>query len=329
MRLPIYLGATLLAAAAAVPAHGQDKRGGSSIAPAASGIGTPLIYHVVTGAGGLPVVFVHGITCDHSDWDPQVRALSTSHQTVAVDLRGHGRSPGTAAECSIERYGADVAEVMRSHDLPAAVLVGHSLGCRVVVEAALQAPERTAGVILVDGSQFAEAMAPVMKERLARPDGFREVMAGMFAEMFTAKSDRVTRSAILARAAALPPAIGTKLLTDIVRYDVTRFTPALTCLRVPVMAIQTTYTNEKRERTTMRAGQNTPFLDMLRASVRSLRVEVIEDTGHFPQLDEPTRTNALLTDFLAACAAARERGPRSAQPGASARAHRAPTSAAR
>ena len=88
--------------------------GGSSIAPAASGIGAPLIYHVVTGAGRVPVVFVHGITCDHSDWDPQVRALSTSHQTVAVDLRGHGRSPGTAAECSIERYGADVAEVMRS-----------------------------------------------------------------------------------------------------------------------------------------------------------------------------------------------------------------------
>ncbi len=304
MRFPMCLGAMLFAAAPVVPAHAQDNRGASPVARATSEVGTPLIYHVVTGAGPLPVVFVHGLACAHSDWDAQVRTLSTSHQTVAVDLRGHGRSPGTAAECSIERYGADVAEVMRSLDLSAAVLVGHSLGCRVVVEAALQAPARTAGVVLLDGSQFAAAMAPVMKERLARPDGFKEVMAGMFAEMFTAKSDRGARSEILARAGRMPPAIGTKVLTDLIRYDVTRFTPALTCLRVPVMAIQTTYTNEKRVRTTMRAGQNTPFLDMLRANVRSLRVEVIEDTGHFAQLDEAARTNALLADFLAACAAA-------------------------
>jgi pimeloyl-ACP methyl ester carboxylesterase len=33
-------------------------------------------------------------------------------------------------------------------------------------------------------------------------------------------------------------------------------------------------------------------------SVASLRVEVIEDTGHFPQLDEPARTTALVADFL-------------------------------
>jgi pimeloyl-ACP methyl ester carboxylesterase len=65
------------------------------------------------------------------------------------------------------------------------------------------------------------------------------------------------------------------------------------------MVIQTTHSNERRERTTMRPGQNTPFLDMLRANVASLRAEVIEDTGHFPQLDEPARTNALMTDFLA------------------------------
>ena len=55
-------------------------------------------------------------------------------------------SPGSAADCSIERYGADVAEVMRALALPPAMLVGHSMGCRVVVEAALQAPAQTAAV---------------------------------------------------------------------------------------------------------------------------------------------------------------------------------------
>ena len=101
----------------------------------------PLIHHVVTGQGRPPIVFVHGFGCAHSDWDAQVAHLSPRHQTVAVDLRGHGASPGTPDECSIERYGADVAEVMQTLALPPAVLVGHSMGCRVVVEAAMQATD--------------------------------------------------------------------------------------------------------------------------------------------------------------------------------------------
>ena len=48
--------------------------------------------------------------CAHSDWDAQAAHLSSRHQMVAVDLRGHGASPGTAADCPIERSGADVAE---------------------------------------------------------------------------------------------------------------------------------------------------------------------------------------------------------------------------
>src|SRR3954453_4837520 len=125
----------------------------------------PLIHHVVTGTGRPPIVFVHGFGCALADWDAQVAHLSSHHKTVAADLRGHGKSPGEAAECSVERYGADVAEVMCALDLPRAVVVGHSMGCRVAVEAALQAPARTAAVILVDGSQFAAAMGPVLMQR--------------------------------------------------------------------------------------------------------------------------------------------------------------------
>jgi pimeloyl-ACP methyl ester carboxylesterase len=49
----------------------------------------------------------------------------------------------------------------------------------------------------------------------------------------------------------------------------------------------------------MTNGQTTPYLDMLRTRVPSVRIEIIEDTGHFPQIDEPDQTNALIDDFLA------------------------------
>jgi len=147
-----------------------------------------LIHHVATGDGPPPVVFVHGFACGHTDWDAQVAHLSPRHRTVAVDLRGHGASPGTADECSIERYGADEAEVMRALVLPPAVLVGHSMGCRVVVEAVLQAPEHAVGVVLVDGSQFAPAMEATFREAFATPEGYANLVQRWFRDMFTAKS---------------------------------------------------------------------------------------------------------------------------------------------
>ena len=258
-----------------------------------------LIYHVVNGDGRPPIVFVHGFACAHTDWDAQVAHLSPRHRTVAVDLRGHGASPGTAAECSIERYGADVAEVMRALALPPAVLVGHSLGCRVVIEAALQAPAHTAGVILVDGSQFAPAMADLLRAQFARPDGFATHVNGLFKDMFTATSDQAVAASVVERAGRLPRAIGEKMMLDLQRYDVGRLTASLASLRVPVMALQATYANEKRERRTMREGQTTPYLDMLRASVPSARIEIIADTGHFPQLDASAQTNVLIDRFVA------------------------------
>ena len=262
-----------------------------------------LIHHVVTGNGEPPIVFVHGFACAHTDWDAQVAHLAPRHQTVAVDLRGHGATPGTVEECSIERYGADVAEVMRALALPPAVLVGHSMGCRVVVEAALRVPRQTAGVILVDGSQFAAVMEPILMERFAAPDGYATITRALFNDMFTPRSDRAVAASVLERASRLPRPIGEKMLIDMLRYDVGRLTGSLATLRVPVMALQTTYSNEKRERMSMSKGQTTPYLDMLRANVPSIRTEIIEDTGHFPQLDESARTNALIDSFVASLAA--------------------------
>jgi pimeloyl-ACP methyl ester carboxylesterase len=257
-----------------------------------------LIHHVVTCKGPSAGAFVHGFGCAHSDWDAQVVHLSQRHLTVAVDLRGHGASPGTAAECSIERFGADVAEVMQALAMPPAVLVGHSMGCRVVIEAALQAPAHAAGIVLIDGSQFASAMEMTLRETFATLDGYSTLARRWFEDMFTVKSDPAVVASVVERAERLPRSLGEKLLLDMTRYDVSRLTTSLADLRVPVVAVQTTYSNEQRERRPMRKGQTTPYLEMLRARIPSVRIEIIEDTGHFPQIDESGQTNALLDNFL-------------------------------
>ncbi len=254
-----------------------------------------MINHVVRGESSPAIVFVHGFGCALSDWDAQVAALSPRFRTVAVDLPGHGGSPGGPDDVGIDLYADAVISLLTGPS----VLVGHSMGCRVVVEAAVRAPGAVAGLVLVDGSQFAPAMAPVLAQRFATAEGYTAMIGGMFQDMFTPKSDPAVAAAVIARAGALPYPVGAALMTAMQRYDVERFEAALSLVRVPALAVQSTYSNEKRERRTMAAGQSSPFLDMLRARVAGVRVEVVADTGHFPQLDEAGRTTALIEGFVA------------------------------
>jgi len=260
-----------------------------------------IIHHVVSGDGSPPFVLVHGFTCDHTDWAAQVAHLSPRHKTVAVDLKGHGATPGTPADCTIEGYGADVVAVMEALDLPPAIVVGHSMGCRVAVEVAVQAPGRTAGVILVDGSQFNRET-----EALVRPlfavGGYGQMVRALFAPMFTDRTAPEVRTSIEARALALPREIGEKITLDTIRYDIAALEGALRQVTAPLLVLQSTYTTPDRNRHTLKVGQQIPYFELFRRSAPSARIEIVPDTGHFTQIDAPDATNAVLDAFVSSLA---------------------------
>jgi pimeloyl-ACP methyl ester carboxylesterase len=158
------------------------------------------IHHIVAGSGVPALVFVHGLCCGHTDWRAQVAHFRARHRTVAVDLPGHGETPAAEA-ATIESCGAEVAALLRARDVPPAVLVGHSLGCRVVLDAAQRAPERVAGVVLVDGSRFGPAMTPIFEAAFAA-GGYQPLIRALFQQMFTPNSDPATAAAVIERALA-------------------------------------------------------------------------------------------------------------------------------
>jgi len=259
-----------------------------------------LIHHIVAGAGSPPIVFVHGLACSHTDWQRQIDHFSARHLTIAVDLPGHGATPA-ADTSSIERCGMDVAALLRARALPPAVLVGHSLGCRVALDAALRAPEHVAGIVLVDGSRFAPAATQAFAARFAAGE-YKALVRGLFQQMFTPRSDARTAAAVLERALALPEDVGQALLLSLVRYDVDKLEGALERMARPLLVLQSTAINEKRERTSMTAGQTTPYLDFIRAKVPAAHVVVVPGVGHFPQLEAPAETNRAIERFIATLA---------------------------
>lgn len=107
------------------------------------------LYYESIGNGNPPLVSIHGYTCDHTDWDYQAKRLKDTYQVVNCDLRGHGQSTGINTKGTIEEFAGDVGQLMRTLNLPGAVLIGHSMGCRVALETCRQNLGSVAGVILI------------------------------------------------------------------------------------------------------------------------------------------------------------------------------------
>lgn len=255
------------------------------------------------GSGVPEMVFVHGFTCDHTDWAAQVAEFGGAQAVLACDLRGHGQTPGDPADCSIERLGADVAQLVRSRDLKEAILVGHSMGCRVVLEAYRGAPERVAGLVLIDGSRMGTG-DPAQAEEAMRAAidfvGFPAFADALCKGMFFRPSTDATR--IVGRAQRVSGAIGGALFPSMARWDAGRMDAALDAVRVPLMVIQSTTLSPERKRVQLKEGETAPWLDLVRRRVPGARIEVIAGSSHFPQIDAPARVNALLADFVGSLA---------------------------
>ncbi len=260
----------------------------------------PLIQHTRQGKGLPPIVFVHGFGCARSDWDEQVAYFSPKHDTVAVDLGAHGSSPGRPEHAKIETHGADVAALMQQLDLGPSILVGHSMGCRVVLEAAQRQPSRTKAIILVDGSRLGEtgSKAYMARAKAIADMGYAKFVTAAFAQMFGAEYDKAKAAAIIRRAVERDPEICGALFVDIGRYDSEHMDRVLGATKVPLLAIQTTVTGSDGKRLSRAKGETTPYLDLLRAKVKGARIEIIPGIGHFPQLERIPETNALLEDFI-------------------------------
>jgi pimeloyl-ACP methyl ester carboxylesterase len=260
------------------------------------------MHFLQRGSGEPALVFVHGFCCTHEDWRAQINYFERTHEVVACDLRAHGATPGKPHECTIENYGGDVAALVNNLELERVVLVGHSMGCRVVLQAARLIPDKVAGIVLVDGSRNApdgEGSDPQRVEAAARAAieklGYAPFAERLFRQMFFKPSAQA--EAIVARAVKTSTEFGPHLWPRISRWDAEHMDAAFAAARAPVLAIQSTTRNAQLERAPLKRGDTSPWIDYLRQ--RGARVEIVPDTGHFTQLEAPETVNRLIADFLA------------------------------
>jgi len=76
---------------------------------------------------GFPLILIHGLSDDSNLWVPIVSVFSKYYRTIAIDVRGHGRSSKPDMPYSIPLLAADIFEFVNKMEIPQANFMGLSM----------------------------------------------------------------------------------------------------------------------------------------------------------------------------------------------------------
>jgi sigma-B regulation protein RsbQ len=254
---------------------------------------------ITRGEGARPVVLVHGFGTDQTMWRGVVEALAPDHRVVLLDHVGSGRSdiasysPGKYG--NLDAYANDLAEICAALDLRDALLVGHSIGGMIALRAAIAAPDRFRGLVMIGSSA----------RYLDDPPSYT---GGFTAEAVDGLLDMMERN-YLGWAKALAP----RVMKSPDRPDLENELEALFCATDPAIARRFAAVTFYSDSRALLADARLPTLllqspddmivpraaaDYLAAKLPSATLRVLQAVGHYPHLRDPIETARLIGQFL-------------------------------
>jgi esterase len=100
---------------------------------------------------GKPLIILHGLFGLSDNWVSIGKILAQHYHIIIPDLRNHGQSPHSSF-FNYDAMSADIADLMDELSFPSATVMGHSMGGKVAMQFALDYPENTDRLIVVDMS---------------------------------------------------------------------------------------------------------------------------------------------------------------------------------
>jgi pimeloyl-ACP methyl ester carboxylesterase len=128
------------------------------------------------GAGGLPIVLLHGIGSNASSFASLMAAFDARHPIFAWDAPGYGGSTSLPVDWpDASDYAAAVSRLLDLLEISRCVVAGHSLGTLIAARLALTSPSRVAALFLLSpalgyGVQRGDALPPAVAARLTELD---------------------------------------------------------------------------------------------------------------------------------------------------------------
>jgi len=268
--------------------------------------GQPVNVCEIGPADGDPIVWIHGLSGSWQNWLENLPVFAEAgFRCLALDLPGFGQSPMPRDEITITGYGALVNELLEELEIPAASIVGNSMGGFIASELAICCPQRVQRLVLVSaaGLSVEDLRNDMGMALLRRLDFLLGACVGWFASRsdFVAKRERLrfaTFSIVAAHPQQLPPPLVEENLRGsgkpgfipsvqaLTTYPIRERLPEICC---PTLIVWGT----KDHLVPVRDAHEFERL------IPDSRKVIYEDTGHVPQLERPTAFNALVREFIA------------------------------
>jgi pimeloyl-ACP methyl ester carboxylesterase len=147
------------------------------------------LYYAASGeraSGFPPLILIHGAGSSHLCWAPEIRCLK-GFRVLAVDLPGHGRSAGIALQ-SIAAYTKSLEAFLESCGFYRVVLIGHSMGGAIALQAALNNPARICAIGVCGTSAHFEIPQDLLSD-FQNPASTRRTLETLQNLLFTADAN--------------------------------------------------------------------------------------------------------------------------------------------
>ena len=260
-------------------------------APRAIAVGEGVINVLEAGlAGEEAVVFLHGFGGDLSTWLFNQAAVSETHQTIALDLPGHGgSSPLAGGDDLLARIVAAVEGALQSVAPARIHLVAHSFGGAVAAAIASNQPQRVASLTLIApiglGKQMSrDFLTDFIAAERRRP--LLGVLERLFADPSKITSDMVEGTLRFKRLEGVPEALGA--IADIIADDNGQrqsIAGQIAGLKCPVLLIW---------------GDQDQIVPVPEAAdlPANAKLTIIQGAGHMPQMEAASSVNNLITQNI-------------------------------
>ncbi|UCG59942.1 MAG: alpha/beta hydrolase, partial [Phycisphaerales bacterium] len=268
-------------------------RSGDDAGAVAAGTATPTdgvtIAYDVRGEGETALVFIHGWACDRSFWYEQLADFARDYKVVALDLGGHGESTVDRDVWSTAALGGDVQAVVEELNLEKVVLIGHSLGGAVALEAARLMPGRVVGIVGADTlhnaeQEYTEEM--VQQAVAAFEANFQETMSTFVRSAFTDEADPELIDWVVSKACSANGEVASAIILETPKLDLEQ---SFRAAKVPIRCINAAPYPPRNTETKTETNRKYADFDVV----------VMEGVGHFLMLEQPADFNTHLRDILA------------------------------
>jgi len=250
------------------------------------------IAYTKKGNGDTALVFVHGWCINKEYWQKQIDYFSKRYTVVALDIGGHGKSGRKRNSWMIDDFAGDVITVIDSLHLNKVILVGHSMGGDIVLDAAGKIPGKIIALIGVDN--FKNVSSSFTPEQMQQINSFMEAIRKNYKQIAVAYS----------KAALFPPDYAdtvsvNRVLNDIKNMDSVvsiksieadiDFAPKepeqLSQLQLPLHLIISDYKPVQKD-------------SLNKYCKAGYFIKTIHGTGHYPMIEKPDEFNRLLDETI-------------------------------